>query len=217
MGWANKLLGYTSNNGAEVSTEGALRVVDTGPSGEHFTIATKTGTIAAAAAAGASVFVMRVNPGYSGKVYIDNIRLRWTTIVAFTTAVTQTRSLVITRGSGAAASLGTALTATKKDSTYASSQTDLALGGDSRIATTGALTVTGITFDTINLAEITLTHVGAAGAYVENIYEFSLINHSVELNAGELLAVRVGPTAMDAAGTWSLGIEVSFRQSTSEA
>lgn len=218
MGWANKLIGWTSGNGVEVSTENALRVVDTGPSGEHFTLSAKTGTIAAAAAAGATVFAMRLNPGYAGKCYIDSIKLRWTTIVAFTTAVTQTRSIVITRGVGAATSGGTSLSvATKKDAAYSASNIDVALGGDARIATTGALTVTGITFETTNFGEITLAHVGAAGAYYEHIYEFSLRNHSIELNAGELLAIRVGASAMDAAGTWSLGVEVAFRQSTSEA
>lgn len=218
MGWANKLIGWTSGNGAEVSTENALRVVDTGPSGNHFSIASKTGTIAAAAAAGACVFAMRVNPGYGGKVYIDSIKLRWTTIVAFTTPITQTRSLVITRGSGAAASLGTSLaTAVKKDTAYGASQTDTALGGDTRIASTGALTVTGITFESVNLAEITLAHVGNAGNFYEHVYEFALRNHNVELNAGELLAIRVGSAAMDAGGTWSLGVEIGHRESLNEA
>ncbi|NCX31752.1 MAG: hypothetical protein EBX18_04425, partial [Actinobacteria bacterium] len=134
------------------------------PSGSFYGASSKTGTIAAAAAAGASVFAMRLNPGYGGKAYIDRIKLRWTTIVAFTTPVTQTRSLVITRGAGAASSGGTSLaSATKRDSTYSASQTDVASGGDVRIATTGALTVTGITFETVNHAELTLVHVGAAG------------------------------------------------------
>lgn len=218
MGWANKLIGWTSGNGVEVNDENALRTVDLGPSGAHYTVAAKTGTIAAAAAANAAVFAMRLNPGYGGKAYIDSVKLRWTTIVAFTTPVTQTRSIVLVRGAGAAASGGTAIAvATKKDTAYAVSQFDSATGGDIRISSTGALTVTGITFESTNLGEVTLAHVGTAGAYYEHVYEFSLRNHTIELNAGELLAVRVGASAMDAAGTWSLGIEVSFRNSTSEA
>lgn len=219
MGWANKLIGWTNNTGAEVNADGSLYVVDVSPTGTNYTVAAKTGTIAAAAAAGASVFAMRYDPSAGTKaVWIDSIRLRWTTIAAFTTPVTQTRSIVVTRGTGAAASGGTAIaTATKKDSNYAVSEFDSAVGGDMRIASTGALTVTGITFETTNIAEITLAQVGAAGAFYESVYEFSVRSHPIELHAGELIAVRVGASAMDAGGTWSLGVEVAWRESTSEA
>lgn len=217
MGWANKLLGWTSNNGAEVNSDGALRIVDNGSAGPNYTIAAKTGTIAAAAAAGACVFAMRLNPGSTKKAYINSIRLRYTTIVAFTTAVTQTRALVITRGAGAAAASGTSLpVATKKDTAYSLSNTDLALGGDVRIAAAAALTVTGITWEATNIAEMTLAHAGAAGAFYEVVYEFSVRNHAIELNPGELLGVRVGAAAFDAAGTWSLGVEVAWREGTSD-
>ena len=217
MGWANKLIGWSNSNGAEVNSDGALRVVDGGPAGNHYTFAAKTGTVGAAVAAGGAVFAMRLNPGSSKKAFVDSIKLRWTTIVAFTTPVTQTRSIVITRGAGAASSGGTALAvATKKDTVYPISQFDAAAGGDARIASTGALTVTGITWEATNLGELTLVHVGAAGAYLEHTYEFAVRNHSVELNPGELLGIRVGASAMDAAGTWSLGVEVSWREGTTD-
>ena len=61
---------------------------------------------------------------------------------------------------------------------------------------------------------MTLAHVGAAGAFQENIYEFSVRNHPIELNAGQLLSIAVGPSAMDAAGTWALGVEVNWHEST---
>jgi len=218
MGWANKLLGWTSNNGAEVNSEGSLQIVDVSPTGSNYTIAAKTGTVGAAIAAGGAILAMRLDPGSTKKAWINFVRLRWTTIAAFTTPVTQTRSLVLTRGSGAAASGGTSIpVATKKDSTYSASEFDLALGGDMRISTTGALTVTGITWETINLGEVTLSHVGAAGGYIEATYEFAARTHEIELNPGELLGIRVGPSAMDAAGTWSLGVEVAWRESTTEA
>jgi hypothetical protein len=217
MGWANKLIGWTSNNGAEVNSEGALRVVDGSAAGSCYTVVSKTGTIGAAAAAGACVFAMRVNPGSTKKAYIDSVRLRFTTIVAFTTAITQTRSLVITRGVGAATAGGTSLpVATKKDTSYGLSQTDISLGGDVRIATTGALTVTGITWESTNIAELTLAHMGAAGAFYEVVYEFSVRNHPIEMNPGEVFGIRVGPSAMDAAGTWALGVEVAWREGTSD-
>jgi hypothetical protein len=218
MGWANKLLGYTSNNGAEVNVDGSLQVTQISGSGPHYALSTKTGTIAAAAAAGATVFAMRLSPtAATKKAYIHRIRLRWTTIVAFTTPITQTRSLVVTRGSGAAASGGTAVSTTKKDSTYTASQFEVANGGSVQVSTTGALTVTGITFEVSNLAEYSLIQVGAAGAFYEVVEELQLTAHPIELSAGELLAIRVGPSAMDAAGTWSLNVQVDWRESTTEA
>jgi hypothetical protein len=217
MSWFMKILGNSSGNVAEVNSENALKVVSVLPSGNHFAVAAKTGTMAAAIAGGGAAFVMRLNPAYSGVAYIDMVRLRWTPIVAFTTPITQTRSLVITRGAGAAASGGTALSSTKKDSSYGTSNFDTAAGGSIQIASTAALTVTGITFETNNFSEITLAHVGAAGNYYEANLEFWGTNHPVELRGGELLAVRVGASAMDAAGTWSLGVDVYWRESTTEA
>jgi len=84
-----------------------------------------------------------------------------------------------------------------------------------RISTTGALTITGITYETVYFAEMTLIHVGTAGAFYEATYEFSVRNHPIELNAGQLLAVAVGASAMDAAGTWSLGVEVNWHEGLS--
>ena len=219
MGFANKLLGWTNSVGAEVNVDGALQIVDVAPSGNHYTVAGKTGVVAAAAAAGAALFAMRLDPGAgSTMAWIDSIRLRFTTITAFTTPVTATRSLVLTRGSGAAAAGGTAIaTATPKDTDYAASEFNTAVGGDIRISTTGALTVTGITWEATNIAECTLVHAGTAGAYYETVYEFSVRNHPLELHAGQVLGIRVGPSAMDAAGTFVLGVEVSWRESATEA
>ncbi len=216
MGWANKLIGWASNTGVEVNAKNALHTVDVSPTGSNYVVAAKTGTIVAAVAAGSVLFAMRLDPSYAGKAYINSIRLRWTTIAAFTTPVT-TRSLVITRGSGAAATGGTAIAVnTKKNTSYSASQFDVAEGGDARIAATGGLTVTGITWETTNLAEDTLIHVGAAGGFYEVVHQFN-IDHEVELNPGQILGVRVGPAAMDAAGTWVLAVEVNWRESTTEA
>lgn len=218
MGWANKLIGWTNSTGVEVNSEGSLYTVDVSPTGSNYAVAAKTGIIGAAAAAGAAVFAMRLDPGYSGKAWIESIRLRWTTIVAFTTPITATRSLVVTRGSGAAAAGGTAIASnTKKNTSYPASQFDVAEGGDTRIATTGALTVNGITWESTNFGELTLAQAGAAGAFYEAVYEFSVRNHEIELNPGQVLGIRVGPSAMGAVGTWVLGVEVNWRESTTEA
>lgn len=218
MGWANKIIGWTDNTGTEVNSEGALYTVPLDASGDHYTVTGRTGTMAAAIAANATVFAMRMDPAAVKNAWIDSIRLRWTTITAFTTPVTATRALSIVRGNGAATSGGTSLpVATKKDTAYSASQFDLALGGDMRISSTGALTVTGITFESVYFADIPLIHVGTAGAYYETVYEYSVRNHPIELHAGELLAVRTGSSAMDAAGTWVLSVEVNWRESTTEA
>ena len=217
MGWANKLIGWTDNTGTEVNSEGALYTVCVDPSGAHYTVAAKSGIVAAGAAAGAALFAMRLDPAATNRAWIDSMRIRWTTVTAFTTPVTATRSIVVTRGNGAAASGGTALpTATKKDSSYPSSEFDSALGGDMRIASTGALTTTGITFETVNFGEMTLIQAGAAGAFYEVVYELSVRNHPIEMLAGEVLAIRVGGTTMDAAGTFVLGVEVNWREATTE-
>lgn len=218
MGWANKLIGWASNNGVEVNTKNSLLTVDVSPTGANYALAAKTGVIAAGAAAGAAVLAMRLDPSYSGKAFIEYIRIRFVTTVAFTTPITATRSLVITRGSGASASGGTAIPVlTKKNTVDPSSQFDTADGGDTRIASTGALTVTGITWEAVNFAEISLVQVGAAGAFYEAIYEFNSSNHTIEINSGQLLGIRVGPSAMDAAGTWMIDANINWRESPTEA
>ena len=216
MSFLFKIVDAGGTNVAKVGSHGALLTAEKPLGDGAYCVAAKTGTIGAAAAANANVFAMRLDPGSSLKAYIDSIRLRFTTIVAFTTPITQTRSLVIKRGSGAAASGGTAIaTVNPKDTTYAASEFDAASGGDVRISTTAALTITGITFETVYFAEMTLAHVGTAGAFYEAVYEFSVRNHPIELNPGQLLSVAVGPSAMDAAGTWTLGVEVNWHEGTS--
>lgn len=221
MGHANKLLGWFSNNGAEINGKGAQLIVDVPANAPAFVTVNKTGIIAAAAAAGACIFAMRLSPtAGTTKAYIDTIRLRFTTVAAFTVPVTATRSLVLTRGIGAATASGTAVPAmSPKESSYAASFFDAAQGGDVRIGSTAALTVVGITWEvaTLNLGEATLIHCGAAGGFYETVYEFSVRSHPIELLAGQLLGIRVGSAAMDAGGTWVLGTEVSWYESSSYA
>ena len=209
------VLRNTTGSAVSVSGGGALVITDVPPHADAYVVAAKTGIIAATAAAGAAVFAMRINPGSGAvKAYIDTIRLRYTTVTAYTTPVTATRSLVITRGAGAATSGGTAIAAvTPKETAYAASQFDAASGGDVRVSTTAALTVTGITWEAVNIGECTLIQSGAAGAFYETVYEYSVRSHPIELLAGQLIGVRVGATAMDAAGTWVLGVEVSWHES----
>lgn len=216
MSWLFNIIDPGGVNIAKVSNHGALAVTQV-PLGDYaYAVSAKTGTIAAALAANSAVFAMRLDPGSTLNAYIDSIKIRWTTIAAFTTPITATRSIVVTRGSGAAPSGGTAITtATPKDTAYAASEFDAASGGDMRVSTTGALTVTGITWEPTNLGEITLIQAGAAGAFYETTYEFSATNHPIELNPGQVLGIRVGASAMDAAGTWVLNVEVNWHEGSS--
>jgi hypothetical protein len=198
---------------AEVDNQSkALRDVQY-PRGLGYAISGITGTMAAALGANSAVFAMRLDPGAAVNAIIDRIRLQWTTIVAFTTPITAGRRLALFRGSGAATSGGTSIaTAVPKDSNYATSEFNLANGGDIRIATTGALTVTGITFETDFMKVMTLTHVGAAGNYLERIFELHASeSHPIILRPGQLLAVR-NPVVMDAAGTWQLAVDVDVSE-----
>jgi len=171
-----------------------------------------TGTIGAALAANSSVFAMRLSPSTTKKAYIQRIRVEFVTIVAYTVPVTAARRLALFRGAGAAASGGTAIAGTnaQKATTYADTQCTTGNGGDIRIATTGALTVTGITFETDPFRTLTLSHVGAAGAFIERVWEL----HETEceplvLQPGQVLAIR-NPVIMDAAGTWQLGVNIDW-------
>lgn len=178
------------------------------PTGEHYSIAAQSGTIAAALAANSSVFAMRLDPGTTKVAYIERLKIQFTTIVAFTTPVTAGRRLALFRGSGAATSGGTAAPAVSKGTTSPPSEFLIAQGGDSRISSTGALTVTGITFETDPLAVFSLTHVGAAGAFSEWVWDAN--QHTpIILQPGQLLAVRA-PVAMDAAGTWQFSITADY-------
>lgn len=203
-----------AGNAAVENANKAFRSCVVPRSSRNFSISATTGTIAAALGANSSVFVMRLDPG-AGSVlaFIERIRLQYTTIVAYTTPVTQGRRLALFRGSGAAASGGTAIAAVaKKDSTSIDSEIEAAQGGDARISTTGALTVTGITYEALPFAEVSLSHVGAAGAFVEQVWEFTANeNAPVVLQPGQLIAIR-NPVVMDAAGTWSMTVRVDWHE-----
>jgi len=179
------------------------------PRGQQFCASDVTGTIAAALTGGATVFAMRIDPGAALRAFIDRVVLRYSTVVVYTTPVTAGRRLALFRGSGAASGGGTAIAAATPRSTgFAASEFDAASGGDIRIATTGALTVAGVTYETAPIAVMPLVHVGAAGAYAESTFVF---DSPLQLEPGQLLAVR-NPVAMDAAGTWQLGVEVHWRE-----
>jgi hypothetical protein len=192
-----------------VESTKAARMVSV-PRGQQFCVSDVTGTVGAALAQNSSVFGMRIDPGSALRAFVDRVVLRYTTIVAYGTPVTAGRRLALFRGSGAGTSGGTSITtATPLSTGFAASEFDTASGGAMSISTTGALTVTGITYETAPIAVVPLVHLGAAGAFGEFLLDFSTA--PIQLEPGQLLAVR-NPVAMDATGTWQLGVYVQWRE-----
>ena len=186
---------------------------------KQYRIVGQTGALAAALAANSVLFALRnsltANPATQMQ-HIQQIKLMWTTITAFTAAVTAGRRLEVIKANTASGSYtgGTAVaTVTKKVTASAASQIDAVSGGDARIAAAAALTApTTIGIEAQPQAIMTLAHVGAAGAYTEKIMEFSGVNFQpIEIGVGELLLIR-NPVAMDAGGTFQLGIEIDLYQ-----
>lgn len=205
----------TSGVLAGVEAYKSMRVVNV-PRGRGYAYSGMSDTLTAAIAANSCFWAMRSNPTATDKVFIDRIKLAFTTIAAFTTAVTAGRRLALYRGSGANASGGTVVTTNgivkKSTANYATSNCDPGASGDTRISTTTALTVTGITFETEPIATMSLTHVGAVGGFVENLWQFNACdNQELILEPGQLLAIR-NPAAMDAAGTWQLNVDVNWHE-----
>lgn len=191
---------------------GSLRTTLVGR-GDAYAVSTVTGTVGAVLGANSSVFAMRLDPSSARLAFIERIRLQYTTIVAYTTPLNAGRRLALFRGSGAAPSGGTAIaTSVAKNTASAASEFNTSQGGTINVATTGALTVTGITFEADPIRTMSLVHVGNAGNYAEMLWEF----HASEcaplvLQPGQVLAIR-NPAAMDAAGTWQLAINVDWHE-----
>lgn len=173
-----------------------------------YAVAGVTGTVAAALAQDAIVFAMLLAPASEMWAYLDQLRLAFTTVVAFTTPITAGRRLAVYRASGVAATGGAALGVVKKKTGAPTSNITSA-----RIATNGALGVAGIAREADPIFSLDLTSVGAAGARLEAVYEMSpsSANPPPSLQPGELLVVS-NPVAMDAAGTWQLGVTAHWQE-----
>jgi hypothetical protein len=143
------------------------------------------------------------------RLYVERIRVQYVTIGAFTAGATPTagRALRLVRGaptSGTASnpSGGAAYTMVRKRS---SGDETLGVG---RVATTGVLTTTGITFEANPLGRVLLAASGTAGASVNRTFIFD--GHEADpiyLLPGELVAVQTD-SAFDAAGTFQLCVDI---------
>lgn len=185
------------------------------PIGEAYATSGITGTMAAALASLAPVFLMRAATAAGERIaQIDRIRLQYTTLVSYTTPITVGRRLALFRGvsSSPVTSGGGAIDPNPpKLLSMGASVFDSAGGGDVRIATTATLTATNVVFETVPLKIMPLVHVGSAGNFMEQVMDFQ--EHPLTLRAGEVMAIRAGQ-AFDAAGTWALAVMVEWREIT---
>lgn len=151
-------------------------------------------------AANAAMFAMRNGPATGRPLAIYEVSLYYQVVAVI--AADALRRLAIFRGTGAAATGGTAIAAATKYNTafLATSACDAANGGDIRVATTAALGVAGITFEAIPAHLFPVGNVTAAGTGTLLIADLS--RDPFELQPGELMAIRA-PVAFPAAGTWT--------------
>ena len=202
------------SNGVAVEARTKAQRVAMAPRGYQYKASGVTGTIAAALAANAAIFALRPDPGVSPakKVFIDRVRITFTTLVAFTVPLTAGRRLAIFRSTtGAAPTGGTVVVPVGKNSAGDPvSKCAVASGGTIQIATTAGITMTGITLDTNPLETFSLVHVGNAGNVYEYLAEFPA---AIQIEPGQVLAIT-SPQAMDAAGTWQAAVNIDFHEAT---
>jgi hypothetical protein len=183
--------------------------------GNPYSVAGVTGIIAAALAAGSSVFQMRLDPGSTVNAFIERIRLQYVCMVAFTTPLTAGRRLEGYRGGGNITALSGGapiVAAARKRSSQSPSQFDAAENGDIRIATTATLVNTGAAFDAVPFFTMPLVHVGNAGNYTESVFEFNANESApIQIEPGQIFAIR-NPVIMDPAGTWQLGVRIDWHE-----
>jgi len=184
--------------------------------GQAYSLAGVSGTLPAALAASSLVFAMRAatlpanDPGPGAILSVSAFRLAFTTIVAFTTAVTAGRRLGLFRATAAMPTVGTALVPVAKSTRDAGADGGLVAAG-ALIAANAALTPGAIAVEANPIGILDLTSSGAAGARVERMWEFTLTSGRVDLAPGELLVVS-NPVQMDAAGTWQIAVEVHYHR-----
>lgn len=185
--------------------------------GDAYAISSVSGLFTSGQAINGCQFAMRSSPAAKRNVYITHLRVQWCVTVAFATAVTAGRRLEVYRGSGAAASAGTALATPALLHPYSPpSWCAASMGGDIRIAAATTLTVTGITFETQPIEGFQTAGWGAAAAYVAFERNYDNPGSSpIILRPGELIAVR-NVQAMDAStgavANWQIGVEVEWHE-----
>ncbi len=174
------------------------------PAGKPVSVSGSTGTMAAALGANSLVFAARVSELATGHVLVTRVRIQWTCLLAFTTAVTAGRRIAVRRAAvpAALAASGTVLTAVLHNSSDPA-----VITSDVRIATTAGLTATGVTVEASDLAQIPLAGFGSIGSFQDMVVDLSA--NPIRLGPGEAL-VLTNPVAMDVVGTWQLAVHLNL-------
>lgn len=184
-------------------------------SGRRYSLALQSGIMAAALAANSPVFAMKLSTDADVRARIDRLRLMWTTITAFTVPVTAGRRLELIRATGVSAdSGGTDIVDIGKRFARddVSKFDDSVAGSFVRMATTGTLTLTAPTFESHPMIVMPLSHVGAAGGFLDVEHRFMPTEgNELVVSPGESLVLR-NPVVMDAAGTWQLTVLADWRE-----
>ncbi len=179
--------------------------------GYGYAISGMSGTIGAGLAQDSLVLALLCDPvqgnvaaNHKLGMYFDRLAIAFTTIAAFTTPVTAGRRLGVYRATGGQpATGGTALAIAKKDAANAPAS----VCASALIAAAGALGTAGITREATPIGTMDLTHVGAAGARQDFLFELAApANAPIAINPGELLVVS-NPVTFDAGGTWQLTLK----------
>ena len=164
------------------------------PKAAGFMLSALTGSIATGAgglAADSTIFAARFDPTTSLKAHIHRIHITMQISVG-TLSAPPNRALAITRAATADSSGGTNLTTfSKKLTTDAGSEFDSANGGSTRIASTAALTTTGIAFESNPLLIIPTGCCYATGDVMQHTFDFTAVqNTPLVIQPGELLTLR---------------------------
>lgn len=154
-----------------------------------------TEVMAPGLAAGSTVAAFRYPSGAVEKILLKWMHLHYVCHGTFTTPITATRRLALMRGWGGDPVGGVPLSFSRDQS---SPKAETLLSG--RIATTVALTMTGVEYEPAPRATLLLSHVGTAGLDYDEIWSWE---DPYSLLPGELCGI-VAPATFDAVGTWQL-------------
>lgn len=138
---------------------------------------------------------------------ILRMHVQATTLTAFGTAVTAGRGLKLVRASNDTAGVAnpTGGAAFTFGVNKPGSADTLAIG---RVATTGALTTTGFTFEAAVKHRMQLAHAGAASANYDEVWRFDDVEApALYLPPGYLVGLQT-EAALDATGTLQLQVEI---------
>jgi hypothetical protein len=143
---------------------------------------------------------------------IKRMHVQVTTIVAFGTLVTAGRALRLV--------LGAPLVPAKGEPSGGSEwQMRPKLGGDGEtlgrghVSTTAALTTTGIEISADARRRISLVHIGAAGAMIDEEWRFDDADGPLYLRVGRTALIQTD-SALDATGTIQLKVDVDAEEVT---